>query len=91
METNAGLRNAILIVDDDVRLCRLIVEFFSDSVYRIEAAHTGPSGLARALDEKHDLITSRRHVARTRWIRDSHPTSAPVERAGHYAHRARRS
>ena len=56
MEKNDSSRTAILVIDDDVRLCRLIVEFFSDSGYQIEAAHTGPSGLARALDEKHDLI-----------------------------------
>jgi len=56
MEMTRGVRTAILVIDDDVRLCRLIAEFFSDSGYEIEAAHTGPSGLARALDEKHDLI-----------------------------------
>ena len=56
MEINDGLCPAILVIDDDVRLCRLIVEFFSDSGYQIEAVHTGPTGLARALEEKHDLI-----------------------------------
>ena len=56
MGMDSGLRTAILVIDDDVRLCKLIAEFFSDSGYQIEATHTGPSGLALALDEKHDLI-----------------------------------
>jgi two-component system response regulator CpxR len=46
----------ILIVDDDVRLCQLIGEFFSESDYTIQAVHNGATGLARALDEKFDLI-----------------------------------
>ncbi|MDR3734638.1 MAG: response regulator transcription factor [Acidobacteriaceae bacterium] len=49
-------RSNILIIDDDVRLCRLIDEFFSKSDYAIQAVHNGATGLARALDERFDLI-----------------------------------
>ena len=49
-------RSNILIIDDDVRLCRLIDEFFSKSDYAIQAVHNGATGLARALDETFDLI-----------------------------------
>jgi DNA-binding response OmpR family regulator len=39
----------ILIVDDDVKLCRLLREYLEPLGYRVAAAHTGPEGLAAAL------------------------------------------
>ena len=56
MDTQSHRRSAILVIDDDVRLCRLIAEFFGDSDYSIQAVHNGATGLARALDEPFDLI-----------------------------------
>jgi two-component system response regulator CpxR len=56
MESEHHGRNSILIIDDDVRLCQLIGEFFSESDYAIHAVHNGATGLARAVDEKFDLI-----------------------------------
>jgi two-component system, OmpR family, response regulator CpxR len=47
---------SILVVDDDVRLCQLIAEFFSGSACAIEAVHDGPTGLARAMEGWFDLI-----------------------------------
>jgi two-component system, OmpR family, response regulator CpxR len=47
---------SILVVDDDVRLCQLIAEFFSGSGYAIEAVHDGSTGLARAMEGSFDLI-----------------------------------
>ena len=47
---------SILIIDDDVRLCRLIVESFADSGYTIHAVHNGSTGLSRALEEHFDII-----------------------------------
>jgi len=41
----------ILIVDDDVKLCRLIREYLEPLGYRVAAAHTGPEGLATALGQ----------------------------------------
>src|SRR5664279_856451 len=56
MESEHHGRNNILIIDDDVRLCQLIGEFFSESDYAIHAVHNGATGLARAVDESFDLI-----------------------------------
>lgn len=56
MEHGAAESAAILLIDDDVRLCRLMKEFFGDSGYRIEAVHDGPRGLARALEGGCDLV-----------------------------------
>ena len=56
MENENHRAGSILIVDDDMRLCQLIGEFFSESDYAIHAAHNGTTGLARALEEKFDLI-----------------------------------
>jgi two-component system response regulator CpxR len=46
----------LLIVDDDVELCRLLAERLSTEGFSIEAAHDGPRGLHRALSQKHALV-----------------------------------
>jgi len=56
MEKDNQPHGSILIVDDDVRLCKLIAEYFSSSGYAIQAVHNGSIGLACALDEPFDLI-----------------------------------
>jgi len=56
MEWNQSEHASILLIDDDVRLCRLVAEFFSDTQYCIQAVHSGPVGLARAIEEHFDLI-----------------------------------
>lgn len=47
----ADSRTRILVVDDDVKLCRLIREYLEPMGYEISAAHTGPEGLDIALRE----------------------------------------
>jgi two-component system response regulator CpxR len=47
---------SILLVDDDVELCDLMREFFAEKGVRLEAAHDGRRGLARAMGGEHDLI-----------------------------------
>jgi two-component system response regulator CpxR len=56
MENEDHRAGNILIIDDDVRLCQLIGEFFSESDYTIQAVHNGTAGLACALDGRFDLI-----------------------------------
>jgi DNA-binding response OmpR family regulator len=46
----------LLIVDDDVELCRLLAERLSTEGFSIEAAHDGPRGLHRALSQEHALV-----------------------------------
>jgi two-component system response regulator CpxR len=46
----------ILLVDDDVELCELLQEFLALRGFRLEAAHDGRRGLARALAGGHDLV-----------------------------------
>lgn len=46
----------ILIVDDDLKLCRLIANYLGPLGYCVAAEHTGPGGLSRALDETFDAI-----------------------------------
>jgi two-component system response regulator CpxR len=46
----------VLVIDDDTRLCQLIREYFADSVFSIQAAFDGPSGLAQALEGDYDVI-----------------------------------
>jgi DNA-binding response OmpR family regulator len=42
----------ILVVDDDLKLCRLIRDYLEPLGYQVFAAHTGPDGVALALREQ---------------------------------------
>src|SRR5580658_1952174 len=46
---NGGAR--LLIIDDDRALCRLIRDYLEPLGYEVTAAHNGPDGLERALNE----------------------------------------
>ena len=48
--------NRVLIVDDDVQLCRLLAERLSTEGFTIEAVHQGARGLERALSFEHALV-----------------------------------
>ncbi len=46
----------ILLVDDDVELCALMQEYFSEQGLHLEAVHDGPRGLARVFEGGFDLV-----------------------------------
>jgi DNA-binding response OmpR family regulator len=46
----------VLIVDDDVELCRLLAERLGSEGFAIEAVHDGVRGLARSLSKEHALV-----------------------------------
>jgi DNA-binding response OmpR family regulator len=48
---NDNSATPILIVDDDVKLCRLLREYLEPLGYAVTAAHTGPTGLEAALHQ----------------------------------------
>jgi two-component system response regulator CpxR len=50
------MASTILLIDDDVELCALMTEFFRKHDYTIECVHNGRDGLAKALQERHDLV-----------------------------------
>ncbi len=47
---------SILMIDDDVELCHLMVSLFQINGYRLDTANDGSAGLAKALRSKYDLI-----------------------------------
>ena len=47
---------SILLIDDDVSLCTLIAEFLSAQEYHVDSVHTGPRGLASAIEGAYDLV-----------------------------------
>lgn len=55
-ESRPGGEMTVLLVDDDVELCELMREFFAGRGVRLEVAHDGRRGLARALGGGHDLL-----------------------------------
>jgi two-component system response regulator CpxR len=50
------LRGTLLLVDDDVELCRLMAEYFERQSYDVECVHNGRDGLARALEGQFDMV-----------------------------------
>ena len=48
--------NAILLIDDDLELCRLLDEYLRGEGFTVTAAHDGESGLRQALAGHADLI-----------------------------------
>jgi two-component system response regulator CpxR len=51
-----GPGHSLLLVDDDVELCALMVTFFSQHGFQAESVYDGRRGLARALKGGFDLI-----------------------------------
>lgn len=48
---SAALRTRILVIDDDVKLCRLIRDYLEPMGYEVITAHNGAAGLQLALAE----------------------------------------
>jgi DNA-binding response OmpR family regulator len=46
----------LLLVEDDVRLCRLVKEYLEGMGYAVSLAHTGPAGLELTLKESFDAL-----------------------------------
>jgi len=47
---------SILLIEDDLELCLLMKDYFSQQGFRIDAVHDGGAGLARSLEGGFDLI-----------------------------------
>ncbi len=47
---------SILLIEDDVSLCRLMSTYFAQHGFDVETAQDGPGGLARAIEGEHDVI-----------------------------------
>lgn len=45
----------ILVIDDDIELCELVIEYLEPDGYQVEAVHDGETGLERALSGEHVL------------------------------------
>ena len=56
MTSWVGDPTRLLIVDDDVKLCRLIADYLQPMGYEVTAAHTGPEGLRRAVQETFSAV-----------------------------------
>jgi DNA-binding response OmpR family regulator len=46
----------VLLVDDDVQLCKLLAERLATEGYTMETVHDGPRGLERALSMEYALV-----------------------------------
>lgn len=48
--------NQILVIDDDLALCELLVEYLVPEGFEVETVHNGEQGVIRALSEEHVLV-----------------------------------
>lgn len=46
----------VLMIDDDVKLCRLVANYLAPFGFAVQAAHNGPDGVDRTRTGKFDLI-----------------------------------
>ncbi|HZS09684.1 MAG TPA: response regulator transcription factor [Blastocatellia bacterium] len=46
----------VLIIDDDLKLCRLIRDYLSPMGYEVESAHTGPQGLEQVVAGNYQVV-----------------------------------
>ncbi|MCJ2181921.1 response regulator transcription factor [Novosphingobium sp. 1949] len=46
----------ILLIDDDVDLAALLGEYLESEGFRVDSVHTGAEGIARALEDVHDVV-----------------------------------
>ena len=46
----------LLLIEDDIRLCRLVKDYLETMGYAVSMEHTGPSGLAAALRDTYSAI-----------------------------------
>lgn len=46
----------VLIIDDDLKLCRLVKDYLETMGYTVEAAHTGAAGLERVKNDNYQAI-----------------------------------
>jgi DNA-binding response OmpR family regulator len=52
----AALSTHLLLIDDDVKLCRLVRAYLEPLGYQVSSAHTGPDGLDMAFAVAYDAI-----------------------------------
>ncbi len=53
---SAAGKTRVLMIDDDRKLCRLVRDYLEPMGYAVEAAHSGPDGLEKALSESFHAI-----------------------------------
>jgi DNA-binding response OmpR family regulator len=51
-----ALSTRLLLVDDDVKLCRLVRDYLEPMGYSVTVAHTGPDGLEKAVASEFDAV-----------------------------------
>lgn len=56
MESVAYSPTKILMIDDDVKLCRLVKEYLEPMGYEVETAHTGPAGLEKVMAANYQAV-----------------------------------
>jgi len=55
-DSKSSQRELLLLIDDDAELCALMREYFAFKGFALESCSNGREGLARALEQKHELV-----------------------------------
>ena len=56
MESLTADKVQLLMVDDDARLCQLVRDYLNPHGFEVSFVHTGPDGLAKALQDRWDVV-----------------------------------
>jgi DNA-binding response OmpR family regulator len=49
-------RTRLLMIDDDLKLCRLVTDYLQPLGYEVESAHTGPQGLDKVVTGNYQAV-----------------------------------
>ncbi len=49
-------RTRLLMIDDDVKLCRLVKDYLEPLGYEVESVHTGPQGVEKVSSENYQAV-----------------------------------
>ncbi|MBL8206716.1 MAG: response regulator transcription factor [Blastocatellia bacterium] len=56
MTTELFARTRLLMIDDDLKLCRLVKDYLEPLGYEVESAHTGPQGLEKVIAGNYQAV-----------------------------------
>ena len=65
---HGAVTTPLLIVDDDQKFCRLVAEYLQPLGYRVDMAHDGVEGLARARSGVYAAAIRAGRVAKRRYL-----------------------
>ncbi len=68
MSTTGKANARLLLIDDDIELCELLVEYLATEGFNVSSVHDGETGVRSALSGDFDLISVGCYAAKAQWF-----------------------